>query len=292
MKPAPTRLLCFAFLLFLITSSIQAQVYRPSKVKQYLSLSDEVHILSFFIDTRYGYWEQEELDYFYKELLKSQEWLKKEASFYNQQLTFDNDHFLANKSIVYLDDLQRGTNPKQTINQIMQALNYQDLDDFLDYNRFNLKEDKLKIVTFVKSNSRSHAYNYWSVEDMDLAVVYFNSTYGQITDNYVISHELLHQFGAWDLYYERGKSQTEESGKKALENYPNDIMLNTHANKEALIIDELTAWRIGWTAYKAEFDLYDPRLNKQKILEERRNVYRNDRSIELDLSKKKKNDKG
>ena len=224
----------------IVLSTLTGQVYIPSKDKMYQSLNDEVHILSFFIETQDGYWENEEVNYYYNELKKSQEWLQEQAEFYDQYIDFNNDYFFINKEIVYLEN----ASTRSIIKKTMKELGYKDFQEFLDRNRFDFKNRKLKLVFFIKSNNRSHAYNYFSNSEVDFAIVYCRSTMGMITDNYVISHELLHQFGAWDLYY--GKSQSAENAKRARDLYPNSIMINTHSNKSRLEVDELTAWRIGW----------------------------------------------
>ena len=267
----PTKtLLLITFLTFSI-QSITAQTYRPSAVKKYLSFTEKVHILPFFINTLEEDWEEAEIEHYYNELLESQNWLIEQASNYDQELEFDNERFDGDhKAEIDLDRVPRRKNPTQTIQTIMEELGYDDLDDLLDNYRFDLEKEKLKIVLFVRSNSRSHAYNYWSVDKMDLAIIYCRSTYGMMTDRYTISHEILHQFSAWDLYYEIGKVQTKESAARASEEFPYSIMRNTHSHKESLNVDPVTAWRIGWTMKQEDFDEFDPVLNKEEIQSEGR----------------------
>lgn len=269
----PTKtLILLTFLTFSI-QSISAQTYRPSTIKKYLSFTDKVHILPFFINTLEEDWEEEEIEHYYNELLESQNWLIEQAYSYDQELEFDNERFDGDhKAEIDLDRVPRRKNPTQTIQTIMEELGYDDLDDLLDGYRFDLKTEKLKIVLFVKSNNRSHAYNYWSVEKMDLAIIYCRSTYGMMTDRYTIAHEILHQFNAWDLYYEVGKVQTKASSARAKEEFPYSVMRNTWANKELLNIDAVTAWRIGWATKLDGFDEFDPVLNKEEIQSEGRRV--------------------
>ena len=163
----------------------------------------------------------------------------------------------------------------------MDKLRFESLNDFLAQNNFDLKERKLKVLFFVKSNSRSHALNYWSNEKVDIAVVYCRSTIGSITDNFVISHELLHQFGAWDLYY--GTPQSLEKAQEAARLYPYSIMINTYRNKHLLEVDELTAWRVGWNLVeKEEYLRFKPVRRKRPPVPNQKN------RILFDLSKKKK----
>ena len=101
----------------------------------------------------------------------------------------------------------------------------------------------------------------------------------------IISHEILHQFGAWDLY--QGKSQTLKSAKKAIELFPNSIMINTKRKKAQLKIDGLTAWRVGWKKKKWEYDQFNPKTNGSK---EELNRKKNGGgvSFKFDLKRKKK----
>ncbi|WP_026231847.1 hypothetical protein [Neolewinella persica] len=255
----------FRFLLILLAFPIVLSAQRPGQFssKEYLSLTDEVKILSVFVETPEGNWEDDEIDYTLKEYAAARDWIVTEAEYYGQQLEFDEDYFSRdNGSVIFLDKTPIiGQSPTKTTNAVLDKLNYRDLEAFMSYNRVTMKEDKFKILLFVKSNNRSHAFNYWSMADVDLAIVYCRSTYGMITDRYVIIHELLHQFGAWDLYM--GRSQTETSAQNAIERWPFSIMINTHQNKGELIVDELTAWCIGWAEYDPSYAEFNPVKNRE-----------------------------
>lgn len=277
-----------SLILFLTaTSIVKGQNYEPSKVKEFLSLTGTVYLLSIFVDTEEDIWEDAEMEHYYEELVKGQDWIKDEASYYGKEVEFDNEYFFSdNKSIIYIDNIRRGDRPTKTVQKVMEELSYDDFDNFLAQNSFDFEEEKFKILLFVKSSNRSHAYNYWSIKDVDLAIVYCRSSYGTMTDQYVISHELLHQFGAWDLYHDYGGSQTLESAKKAKELFPHSIMLNTHSNKPLLEIDRLTAWRIGWSDFEDTYQEFDPVKNREKVEEELRRRQRADgKSIKFDLKK-------
>ena len=151
--------------------------------------------------------------------------------------------FFKNYENIYIENVRRGDGSKKTIRAVMEELGYDDFEEFCEDNDFDFEKNKLKILLFVKSNDRSHAYNKWSNKDVDLAIVYCRSTYGQITDHLVISHEVLHQFGAWDLY--QGRSQSVENAIKLKELYPNSVMIDTYRNRREKEVDELTAFRVG-----------------------------------------------
>jgi len=263
----------------------QAHKYDPTEIQQYLSLTGTVHCLSLFVDTDQDSWEEEEIDYFYEELQKSQEWLVSEAEAWNNELEFDNDYFFQdNLSVVYLSEVPRRKNPRKVLNTIFTKMRYDGIEDFLSQNDFDIQSQKVKVLVFVKSQNRSHAYNYWSAYDVDMAFIYANTSFGMYTKHPVISHEILHQFGAWDLYYERGKTQPLESAKLAYDNYPHSIMINIKKDIANLEVDEVTASRVGWIPRKEEYEIYNPELNREKLLEERK---RSDDGFELRLKLRK-----
>ncbi len=282
-------LLHYLFLLLVLSPClVVAQSPTPSKVKSYLSLSGEVNMLCVFVETDLEDWEEDEMEAYYREYLAAQEWIKEEASFYGQELRFDNEEFyLENKKRIRLDGIYRGDSPSRTLSKVLQELGYQDFEDLMDRHNFDFQQNKMKIVLMVKQNSRSHAFNYWSVKQVDMAIVYCKSTYGMRTDKYVMAHEILHQFGAWDLYF--GKSQTRESAKRAAELFPHSIMASTHHNKERLQVDGLTAWRIGWGDYEEDFAYFNPRNHREQAKEELKNRNKDKpASIKFDLKKKEK----
>jgi hypothetical protein len=59
------------------------------------------------------------------------------------------------------------------------------------------------------------------------------------------AHEILHAFGAGELYFPFDR--TDERAKQARRLFPNDIMFRVDRNLDALNIGAWTAYRIGWT---------------------------------------------
>jgi hypothetical protein len=66
------------------------------------------------------------------------------------------------------------------------------------------------------------------------------------------AHEILHVFGAGELYFPYDR--TDERRHRAARLFPNDIMYRVDRNIAALEIGAFTAYRIGWT------DALDPSL--------------------------------
>jgi len=215
-------------------------------------LVDRIYTLPIFIDTDSDCWAHEEKEHFYNELIKSQQWISDQAARYNQDVTWDNDFFDLNRQTIYLNKYNRFS-PRLMLEGTLDAMLEEDFDEYLENARFNSGSQKLKLVYFVKSNDRSLAVNFRSTKKVDIAIIFCRSSYGMMTDQYTISHEILHQFGAWDLYF--GRSQSEEKAERARQLFPRSIMINTHVNKDQLRVDELTAWRVGW--HSDHLELYD-----------------------------------
>jgi len=102
--------------------NLNGQTFKPSKDKLYQSLIAEAYILSLFVDTRTDYWEEDEIDYYYEQLIESQAWLGDQAIDYDQLLTFENDYFINNKDKIYLKDAIRGQSPKSSIKKALVEL--------------------------------------------------------------------------------------------------------------------------------------------------------------------------
>lgn len=242
---------------------LSAQRADYQNVKEHLAFTGKVKILSVFVETPDGDWEDDEIAYTLNEYAAAQEWLASEAKYYGKSIYFDEDAFSRdNGSVVFMGQTpQRGSSPKRTINTVLEKLNYRDFEDFMYYNRVSMQKDKIKILLFVKSNNRSHAYSNFAIKDVDLAIVYCRHTIGILTDRYVIAHETLHLFGAWDLY--RGRSQTDLSAQKAKERWPHSVMVGTQFNKDKIIVDELTAWRVGWGDFDKSYSTFSPAVNRE-----------------------------
>lgn len=252
-----TRIYILVTCLALGMAVAQAQTGQQPSIKAYLSLTGDVHFLTLFVATAEGSWEDDEKEFYYQKLLDGQQWLTEEAARYGNDVTFNNDTFADNAAEVNMPALATARmSPDALVGEIMEELFYRDLEHFFSSYNFDFKREKFKILLFVKSNNRSHAYNQWSVDDVDLAVIYCRATSGTVTNHWVVAHEILHQFGAWDLYYDT-YSQTVESAALAKEMFPNSVMIDTwmRTTKE---VDPLTAWRVGWADYDDSYAQFDP----------------------------------
>jgi hypothetical protein len=119
------------------------------------------------------------------------------------------------------------------------------------------------VLIFVKGKGTGYAMAY-ETADMDKALYFAEGVvlYERYLNDAVlaassIAHEILHLFGAWDLY--KTFQQTQDREDKARKQFPDSIMLRTSYNINELDIDEVTAWRIGWNPNPQPwYDGFDP----------------------------------
>ena len=280
-------------LMIFLSPLLAAQPFIPSDVKKLKSLTGTIHALTIFIDTEFNQFTDEELDHFWDEQIASQNWLEEQAQNYGVRLEFDNDRFGHDHgSAVSLDENQLSQRNLKILDQVFQKMDYDGKNDFFDWHNIDRKKDKLVITLIVNLSGRSHAYNYWSAYNTDFSFVFAKNSYGRSTGHYVISHELLHQFDAWDLYFEYGNSQTIENAAVIDEKYPNSIMKTTRKSSSLINVDEVTAWRIGWIDYVEGFNQFNPKLNRKKIQEEYQARKKKSKKSKIKLSLKKKKENG
>ena len=96
------------------------------------------------------------------------------------------------------------------------------------------------ILFCLNTEGRSFAITTFKQENLEYVVFYMEN------DESTVRHELLHLFGAEDLYFHP------EIESAAERHFPDSVML--HSNKDA-VVDPLTAWLIGWTAEPGEVAL-------------------------------------
>lgn len=128
---------------------------------------------------------------------------------------------------------------------ILKKVGYRSPNDFHRWVKNNTNCSNFVVVIYVNQNGTSYATwlneNRHSVES---CIVYARNKFGRKDINSaVIAHEILHLFGAWDLYQSRD-AQSKRKARKAAKLLPNSIMARTD-NISKLKIDELTAWLIG-----------------------------------------------
>lgn len=115
--------------------------------------------------------------------------------------------------------------------------------------------DKYAVLVFVDAEGRSYATSTNQVPFLGHAVIYYTDIEHSINaPSGVILHELLHLFGAKDLYEGQGNPNSNVAEPIRME-YPNEAMNGGQDDVEKLSISPFTEWRLGLTEEKE--DWYD-----------------------------------
>lgn len=144
------------------------------------------------------------------------------------------------------------------------AAGYPSLINFYDSIKNATQVDNVVVIVFAYNKGRSYAQastsnNRKSPYFLEGAVVYNTDTNNFNIYNGTIMHEMLHLFGAWDMYREEATAiRSPEMDAKIKGVFANSIMLDANKNNiDDLVIDQMTAWRIGWTKrYWSYFEMF------------------------------------
>lgn len=133
------------------------------------------------------------------------------------------------------------------------AAGYPSIIGFYDSVKNANMVDNVVVMVFPLNKGRSYAYssnsNNRNARFLEGAVVYQTDLYNHKMYNGTIIHEMLHLFGAWDMYREESTAiRSAEMDAKIKGVFINSIMLDDNKyDMDEFVIDQMTAWRIGWT---------------------------------------------
>lgn len=196
-------------------------------------LLGNVTVLLAFVSTPQHPWTQKQIEEVYKVSYSSVRIMRKEAARYGAQLnmSYGELYFNVSSENINFQDLS-------WYNEILRKYYHTTrISDVYEKYRKSLMMDETPIIFLFNSWDRSYAhvarkdYPWWNEE---FCVIFCDTN---MHDNY-LTHEVLHLFGAIDLY-----DYNNEGIQRAAKKYfPNSDMLTISHE-----IDELTAYLIGWT---------------------------------------------
>jgi hypothetical protein len=243
------------------------------------ALQGKVHVINVFIsDDKLG-WNAQDKETVLNEQDYAFRWAQRQAATFltNSDLTFTTTNIGLDKD-VKVDNIYADKNPKFQYPVAIWALywaGYRQFDNFYDSVKLANAADNILVMVFAKKVGRSFAQQAFDDNKknpffLEGAIVYSDTYWGSGLAIGTIAHEMLHLFGAWDIYF--SGSQTAEVEKNARAIFPNSIMLDSNKKITGLVIDKMTAWCVGLTnVYLGWYDFFRPRFNKEdyKIVQPR-----------------------
>jgi len=224
------------------------------------TLEGNIFILSCFISSSSSYkdkmnpgpWLYEDKTRWLEYKDQALKWLKEQALKYGITVNFTEEIYGLDKDILEASGLGGG----KGYNFFLRKIGYDNQEALYDYVKNNTNCDNLLILLFTSINTSILNGRAFTQDDaneikfyLEGAEIYQNYSTTSFRSWYAwrdIAHEILHCFGAWDLYDKANKT---EGAKTARKRFPNSIMDVGEASfLEPLppIMDPLTAWRIGW----------------------------------------------
>ena len=236
-----------------LTAEIQPSVgeYRAGSAR---ILKGNIYTLSCFVSGPDESWTKEEKKQMLKKLRESLLWLEKQARRYNVSVNFDAKGVYWLEKDIKLPTIVRGTGsgnePVDWVQKLLYKVGYSSTLDFIDWVTKNTNCTNTQVLIFVKGKGRSYAIPTTTKHNKERyfvegAVLYQKYSTGREKPSAPIAHEILHLYGAWDLY--ETFRQSAENAQRAKKRYPNSIMLRSSVkNIDILEVDEISAWRVGW----------------------------------------------
>lgn len=239
----------------------QPYAYSPVVSNCSQGLHGKVYMLAVFVSTTMTRWDRESVSNVEHQILESQDWIKKQASLYGcHDISFVNgtvggcyDGFT---TWLYYHP-QRGDTLEKKIRFIDEALSVEHFASLYQLAESECRRTncmQFHVLLFSKSAGHSHAYSPWRVNNrpFGLAILY-DRFQGEYLKLGTICHEMLHCFGAADLYRRKGFSGEKEDYVRSY--YPNSIMqedmVDSLCSKR---IDPFNAWLMGIGPKRNDFD--------------------------------------
>lgn len=184
---------------------------------------------------------------------EAEDWIVRQAAEYGKTVEFINTASDLNSDVI------RCNTPKGADSPLTESYTLEYIISLTEHHNRNgiialAKEhscDECLVLVHVNSIDRSFAEHIPVKPFIGGAFIFENENPAALTGD--IAHEMLHTFGAWDLYADP-RGQSAENADKIEKLYPEEIMLKS-GPVDSATMSPLTAWRVGLTDQKE--DWYD-----------------------------------
>jgi hypothetical protein len=242
------------FIILLLSNfALHAQNIEKWRAGSAYKLSGKIYTLSCFVSGPNEEWTYNEKLEMLDLLKEGQKWISAQALKNSISVEFNESGSFGLNKDIKLSRIERGTasgnESVDWVSKVFYTIGYKSIFDFDSWIKKNTKADNYQVIIFVKGKGNGYAMAYSTEMKKDKfyvegAVLYEKYNGGTKLASSSIAHEILHLYGAWDLY--KTFNQTEGNEERARALFPNSIMLRTSYNINELNIDNLTAWLIGW----------------------------------------------
>jgi hypothetical protein len=224
------------------------------------TLEGRVRLAVVFISDENSNWSLKEQHLQLRRLKRGQDWLTKQSLAYNTDPVQYRHRIYGRFRDIKLTELPSGTRSGNENVDMVNLVSWKLGFDSPQQWRSQFSDEQFVALLFLKRDGASYAIpqetGLDSRYDIEGAVLYNNFEPGIPNCATCMAHEILHVFGAWDMY--ETFQITKEQMDMASQIYPNSIMLRTSYNPEELTLDPVTCWRIGWCSKPEEAETFRP----------------------------------
>ena len=221
----------------------------------YKKLKQDFFMLFIFMDDDESSWDQNSIyEYWNTNIKSATSFIEKWGKHYGYDITIHKGYYSTHSckfNVRYKGkacaDLFKSSAGNDHMKQAISCLGFSSLSALHEKMvKFSKQTQVAYAVIFNKPGIAFCTSNAEQVDGNDFRYAILFEIYPGVsggTDS-AIAHEILHLFGAED-YYDPYKKYPKRL-KMAKELCPNDIMLNAYVNIDYNVIDEFTAYSVGW----------------------------------------------
>ena len=222
-------------------------------------LTGNVYTLVIFIDDSESSWNEADRKTFYdNRYFPSVNYLSQQAEKRGVSLSLQSGQYTTKSDLKtpikhngkVANSIKNASLSLDLLNTAATALGFTDAEYMNIFLKRNLGVEQIAFVLVINKPGSAYAVydtKYDEEEELEFVVAFSKNEDGKDNIGSSVLHELLHLFGATDLYDDMGvyKKRFELCNKL----YPNDIMMKSAVNPDSLEIGALTECLIGWSDY-------------------------------------------
>lgn len=255
------------------TKSVDEEEYKLGSAK--LLEGDNI-LVSIFVDINGNEWTEEEKQYSEDSLKEAVTWIEGEGAAYGKQIRFiynmdSQSDLLYTQSIDFKVDSDSDDSNQYTY-YLYNKLWIQENIDVVSIKE-NYGSNSIGYLFFIKDRGTSYTYTHYledkNINKEEMCTIYLedSSEYNLYENPATYAHEILHLYGALDLY--KGACP-EDLNAYVIDSYPYEIMLSTY--NETLIPNEygevksispITAYMLNWLEEVEELTLF-PEMERKE----------------------------
>ena len=252
-------------IIFNLVSNAQSRDdnYRDGSAKQ---LKGKVFTVVCFTSVGKHEWKTEEKQLAIYKMREACKWLQNQAEINGVKVNFYDTASEEQQEIKVDKIYQWKGEGKDTGNlgvKVLYAAGHKDLMAYYDSLMNYTHCDNIQVIIFPKISGRSYGRFYKKGTDkskyyLECATVYETDYRGNEIRISTIAHEMLHLYGAWYLYQSHVQQEGVEKKSKSI--LTHSIMLDDVNDLEHKMVDQVTAYLIGWyPTYEPCYEYFRPK---------------------------------